>query len=117
MTHAVIKLGLICLISTASMAKNNDVTVDDLAILYAAHGFKRNAAAVIEHRDVDWIDLSRIVDENKEERINIPEVVEKWVETLCESLLVQSVIGNHERKRLLLKPAERAIKSLFKGDL
>jgi hypothetical protein len=72
--------------------------------------------AVIDYRDVDWVDPYRIVEEGDEEDGNeVSEVVEEWVEVLCEPSVARSVIGNRTRKKLRRKPAERAVKSLFEG--
>lgn len=92
---------------------------DHAAILYVARGFERAASmAIVDLRDVDWADPYRVLEENDEEEgIAISEVVEEWVETLCEPSQARSAIGNRSRKRLRRKPAERAVKSLFEGAL
>lgn len=91
---------------------------DHATIMSVARGFERNAAmTVIDHRDIEWIDPYRVIEEgDEEEGIEIPEAVEEWVEVLTEPSLAVSVIGNRSRKRLRRKPAERAVKSLFEGE-
>jgi hypothetical protein len=89
---------------------------DHIQILSVARGFERNASMmVIEHRDIDWIDPYRVLEDDVEEGIEISKEVEVWIDTLCEPSVIVSVIGNHSRKKLLSKPYERATKSLF-GD-
>lgn len=91
---------------------------DHATILYVARGFERAASmAVVDFRDVDWVDPYRVFDLEEEGGIDIPEAVETWVETLCEPSQTRSVIGNHSRKKLRRKPAERAVKSLFEVGL
>lgn len=90
---------------------------DHTTIFSVARGFERAASmTVVDCRDVDWADPSRILDQDEEEGIDIPSIVEEWVETLTEPSVVRSVIGNRSRNRLRRKPAERAVKSLFEGD-
>jgi len=92
--------------------RNNEHEV----IMLVARGFERNASmTVIEHRDIDWVDPYRVVEDHEEEGIEISKEVEEWIDTLCEPSVIVSVIGNHSRKKLLSKPYERATKSLF-GD-
>ncbi len=86
---------------------------DHSTILTVARGFERAAAmAVIDLRNVFWADPYRL-HEDEEEGIEIPKIVEEWVETLCEPSSARSVIGNRSRKRLRRKPAEQAVCSLF----
>lgn len=89
---------------------NNDYTT----IFKKAKDFERSASmAVVDLRDVAWADPYRISEEDEEGGIAISEVVEEWVETLCELSTAVSVIGNHCRNRLRRKPASRSVQSLF----
>lgn len=91
---------------------------DHATIFYLARGFERAASmAVVDFRDVDWVDPYRVFDLEEEGGIDIPEAVETWVETLCEPSQTRSIIGNHSRKKLRRKPAERVVKSLFEVGL
>lgn len=88
---------------------------DHVVLMEIARGFERNASmAVIDHRDIDWADPDRIVEEEVEE-IEIPKAIEVWVETLCERSQTRSAIGNRTRKKQLRKPTSRAVKSLLDG--
>ncbi|MDD5051554.1 MAG: hypothetical protein PHO27_02340 [Sulfuricurvum sp.] len=92
---------------------------DHAAIFYAARGFERAASmAIVDFRDVPWVDPFRIVEfSDEEEGIEIPEAVEEWIETLSEPSQMRSVIGNRTRTRLRRKPAEHSVKSLFEDHL
>lgn len=86
---------------------------DHTTIYRKARDFERSASMVIvDLRDIEWCDPYRIEEENDEQRIEIPEEVEEWVETLCAPSQTQSVIGNRSRKKLRYKPASRAVKAL-----
>lgn len=87
---------------------------DHETIFTKARDFERSASmAVVDLRVVAWADPCRISEDDEEGGIAISEVVEEWVETLCEPSMAVSVIGNHSRKKLRRKPASRAVKSLF----
>ena len=92
---------------------------DHAAIFYAARGFERAASmAIVDFRDVPWVDPFRIVEfSDEEEGIKIPEAVEEWIETLSVPSQMRSVIGNRTRTRLRRKPAEHSVKSLFEDHL
>lgn len=88
---------------------------DHMMIHNVACGFERNAScAVVDLLQVDWLDPNRIEEEG-DQKIKVSEVVEEWIETLCEPTVHRSVIGNYSRKKFRRKPAERAVKSLFEG--
>jgi len=88
---------------------------DHETIFTKARDFERSASmAVIDLRDVVWADPHRI-SEDDEETIVISETIEEWIETLSEPSQARSLVGNHSRKKLRRKPAERAVKSLFEG--
>jgi hypothetical protein len=89
---------------------------DHATIMLVARGFERNASmTVVNHYAVSWVDPYRVIEEDEEEVIEIPEAVEEWIETLCEPSTARSVLGNRSRKKLRRKPAEWAVKSLFEG--
>jgi hypothetical protein len=89
---------------------------DHATIMSVARGFERNASmTVIDHLAVSWVDPYRTVEEIDEEENEVPEAIKEWVEVFCEPSQVRLVIGNYSRKKLLSKPAERAVKSLFEG--
>lgn len=94
------------------------VANDHQTIFNKARDFERSASmAVIDLHEIDWCDPHRIVEECDDEGIEIPEVVEEWIEVVCEPSRSISVIGNRSRKKLLCKPAKQVVKSLFEGDL
>lgn len=91
---------------------------DHATIFYTAFGFERAAAmTIIDLRDITWADPYRIIEDENEDEIEIPQEVEDWVHTLCGPSQARSVIGNRTRKRLRRKPVERALKSLFEDVL
>lgn len=82
-------------------------------ILKSARGFERGASMlVIDYRDVAWVDPYRIV-EDEEEKTEIPEEIETWIETLCEPSLSIAAVGNHSRNRERRKPVAKVVNSLF----
>lgn len=93
------------------------LTNDHVMIYNVSCGFERNAScATVDLLQVNWLDPYRI-EEDEELKNEIPEIIEEWIETLCEPTVHRSVIGNRTRKKLQYKPANRTIKSLFEGSL
>jgi hypothetical protein len=90
---------------------------DHVTIFTKARDFERSASmAVVDLRDVAWVDPYRFFEESDEkEEMVIHEVIEEWIDVLTEPSQARSVIGNRFRKKLRRKPASRAVKSLF-GD-
>ena len=89
---------------------------DHVFIFTKARDFERSASmAIVDLRSVDWADPNLISEEDEEEGIEISEVVEEWIETLCAPSQSRSVNGNYSHKKLRRKPAPRAVKSLFEG--
>lgn len=90
------------------------LTNDHATLFRKARDFERSASmAVVDFRQIDWIDPERFSEDGDEEGgIEIPEVVEEWIEVVCEPSTVVSVIGNRSRKKHRHKPASRAVKSL-----
>lgn len=102
----------------STMLRRAWLSNDHATIFYVARGFERNASmSVVNYRNVGWVDPYRVVEEDEEKGIEISEEIEEWIGVLTEPSETRSVIGNRTRKRLRRKPAERAVKSLFEGDL
>lgn len=94
--------------------------INDHAVIFSvARGFERAASMKkVDYRDVYWVDPYRIVEDvDGKDEVDIPETVEEWIEVLTEPSQARSVIGNHSRKKLRRKPASRAVKSLFEGEI
>lgn len=88
---------------------------DHVMIFYKAFQFERNASmSVVNHRDVDWADPMRVIEEEEQDNIEISAVVREWAETLCEPAAEITTSGNRHRKHNdRRKPASRAVQSLF----
>lgn len=91
---------------------------DHFSIFYVARGFERTASlAVVDLRDVDWANPSRILEEDYEQdEIEIPDVIERWVETLCEPSSGRIVTGNTSRSREKRRPQNKVVQSLFEME-
>jgi hypothetical protein len=88
---------------------------DHATIFNVACGFERAAAtAIVDYRYIDWLNPLRIIEETEDE-LEVPIVIEEWIEVLCEPSQARSVLGNRSRSRERRKPAEKSVASLFEG--